>query len=81
MQFFLLGDFQSDVGCKTLFGTLKEEECIHDPQNVDEIARVIDRVMQNGNRQRLLEGLNADYIGVAWMSQRLSEIFGESADV
>ena len=74
----ILSDY---VGCKTLFGTLKEEECIHDPQNIDEIARVIDRVMQNGNYQRLLEGLNVKHIGVAWMSQRFSEIFGESADV
>ena len=74
----ILSDF---IGCKTLFSTLKEEEIIHAPQDVDEIARTIDTVMQNGNHQRLLEGLNEACMGTDWMLRRLSEIFGEhSAD-
>lgn len=74
----ILSDY---VGCKTLFSTLKREECIHNPQNVDEVAHVIDIVMQNGNHQRLLDGLDAACIGIDWMSQRLSEIIEKHADV
>lgn len=69
----ILSDF---VGCKTLFSTFKEGECIHNPQDIDEIARAIDMVMKDRNHQRLLDGMDTECVDIAWMSQRLSEIFG-----
>ncbi len=64
----------NQTGCKDLFTTIKDDDLIFHVDDEVEIAEKIEKLLRNGNNQRLRDGFNKQFISRGWQAKKFEAI-------
>lgn len=67
----------NNVGCKDLFSTLIDDDIIFNVDNENEISEKIDKLIKNGNNERLRRGFLKEAVTRQWQLKKFQNIIGD----